>query len=31
VIERTAMVGFVICVLLIEAWLIFSPRSALPY
>jgi hypothetical protein len=30
-IERTAMIGVVVCVLLIEAWLIFSPRSALPY
>lgn len=30
-IERTAMIGVVACVLLIEAWLIFSPRSALPY
>jgi hypothetical protein len=30
-IERTAMAGVVVCVLLIEVWLIFSPRSALPY
>jgi hypothetical protein len=30
-IERTAMIGVVVCVLVIEAWLIFSPRSALPY
>jgi hypothetical protein len=31
VIERTAMISVVACVLLFEAWLIFSPRSALPY
>lgn len=30
-IERTAMIGVIACVLLFEAWLIFSPRSALPY
>jgi hypothetical protein len=30
-IERTAMISVVVCVLVIEAWLIFSPRSALPY
>ena len=30
-IERMAMISVVVCVLLIEAWLIFSPRSALPY
>lgn len=30
-IERTAMIGVIVCVLLFEAWLIFSPRSALPY
>jgi hypothetical protein len=30
-IERTAMVGVVVCVLVIEAWLILSPRRALPY
>jgi hypothetical protein len=30
-IERAAMIGVVVCVLLVEAWLIFSPRSALPY
>jgi hypothetical protein len=30
-IERTAMIGVIACVLLIEAWLIFAPRSALPY
>jgi hypothetical protein len=30
-IERTAMIGVVICVLLLEAWFFFSPRSALPY
>lgn len=30
-IERTAMIGVIVCVLVIEAWLIFSPRSALPY
>jgi hypothetical protein len=30
-IERTAMISVVVCVLLFEAWLVFSPRSALPY
>jgi hypothetical protein len=30
-IERIAMISVVVCVLLFEAWLIFSPRSALPY
>ena len=30
-IERTAIISAVVCVLLFEAWFIFSPRSALPY
>ena len=30
-IERTAMISVVVCVLLFEAWLFLSPRSALPY
>jgi hypothetical protein len=30
-IERIAMIGVIACVLLIEAFLIFAPRSALPY
>jgi hypothetical protein len=30
-IERFAMIGVVACLLLLEAWFIFSPRSALPY
>ena len=30
-VERIAIVSVVICVLVLEAWFIFSPRSALPY
>ena len=30
-VERIAMVSVVACVLAFEAWLFFSPRSALPY
>ena len=30
-VERIAMISVVACVLVFEAWLIFSPRSALPY
>jgi hypothetical protein len=30
-IERIAMISVVVCVLALEAWFIFSPRSALPY
>lgn len=30
-IERIAMISVVACVLAIEAWFFFSPRSALPY
>jgi hypothetical protein len=30
-IERIAMLGVVVCVLIFEAWFFFSPRSALPY
>jgi hypothetical protein len=30
-VERIAIISVVVCVLVFEAWLIFSPRSALPY
>jgi hypothetical protein len=30
-IERTAIISVVVCVLLLEAWFFFAPRSALPY
>lgn len=30
-VERIAIISVVLCVLAFEAWLIFSPRSALPY
>jgi hypothetical protein len=30
-VERIAIVSVVACVLAFEAWLFFSPRSALPY
>jgi hypothetical protein len=30
-VERIAMVSVVACVLVLEAWFFFSPRSALPY
>jgi Kef-type K+ transport system membrane component KefB len=30
-VERIAIISVVICVLVLEAWFIFSPRRALPY
>jgi Kef-type K+ transport system membrane component KefB len=30
-VERIAIISVVICVLVLEAWFIFSPRKALPY
>jgi hypothetical protein len=30
-VERTAIISVVVCVLALEAWFFFSPRSALPY
>jgi hypothetical protein len=30
-VERIAIISVVVCILVFEAWLIFSPRSALPY
>jgi hypothetical protein len=30
-VERIAIISVVVCVLVLEAWFIFSPRSALPY
>ena len=30
-VERIAIISVVVCVLVFEAWFIFSPRSALPY
>jgi hypothetical protein len=30
-VERIAIISVVICVLVLEAWFIFAPRSALPY
>jgi hypothetical protein len=30
-VERIAIVSVVVCVLALEAWFLFSPRSALPY
>jgi MFS family permease len=31
VVERIAIISVVVCVLAVEAWFFFSPRSALPY
>ena len=30
-VERIAIISVVVCVLVLEAWFIFAPRSALPY